>query len=1027
MIGMNLSALAVRERAITLFFIILSVVGGIYAFLALGRAEDPAFTVRIMLVNVAWPGASPKEMQEQVVDRLEKRIQEVESLYRIETTIRAGQATLQVEFQDYTPQAKVPTLFYEVRKRMQDATRDLPTGVIGPIVVDDFSDVYFTLLALNAPGLPLSALSREAEPIRDRLQNIPGVRKAVILADRSERVFVDFDSARLINLGISPQAIFDAIDQSNRLLPTGRIETLGPRLYLRLDADLADIRKLADTPIRVGDRIIRVGDIANVRHGYEDPPSLIARAQGQETVLIGLVMQAGENGLILGERINRALSAERAALPLGMTITQLTNQADAIKAAVSLFQIKFLIALAVVMGVSILVIGLRAGLTVGIAVPLTLGISFIVMQIMGINLDRVTLGALIIALGLLVDDAIIAVEMMLVKMEQGWDRVRAAAHAWTATAAPLLFGTLVTVAGFFPIGFAKSGVGEYAGNIFWVLAVALIVSWIVAVVFVPYLGVKILADFKHPGGDAHPAGAMYQTRTYRALRSAIATCVFRRKSVVVATVVLLGLSVFGLVALVQKQFFPGSDRPEILISVSLPQGSSIAVTDRTMKKLETLLRAMPEVETLAAFIGGGAPRFFISADPEPPDPAFGKIVAVAKDVAARDKAMAKLGQYVDDGAFPEARVRIYRLLYGPPVSYPVQLRVIGPDANVLRSIATRVREVVRAHPDIADPHLEWDERVPVLRLVTDADRLRLLGFTPQDVAQQLQFQIEGVSVTELRRDIKTVSLVARGAVGGDRIDAARIASIELLNRQGRKVPLTQIARLEVGFEEPVIKLYNRELFIAVRADLASGQPNTVTDELWTNLAPIRSTLPEGYRIDIGGSVEQSEKANASIQKLQPVMVAFMLIFIMLQMRSFAGTFMVVATAPLGLIGAVIALLVFNQPFGFVALLGLTGIAGILMRNTLILTQQISDNYEAGMEPFQSVVEAAVQRARPVVLTALAAVFAFVPLTQDSFWGPLAYVLIGGTAVGTLITLLFVPALYALWFRIKRPVENILSV
>ncbi|MDM7463580.1 efflux RND transporter permease subunit [Tepidimonas taiwanensis] len=1012
----NLSALAVRERAVTLFLLILSILGGLYAFLSLGRAEDPAFTVRVMQVNVAWPGASAEQLQQQVVDRLEKRIQEVEYLYRIESTVRPGQATLQVEFHDYTPQAKVPELFYQVRKRMWDEARQMPPGVIGPIANDDFSDVYFSLLALTAPGLPMADLAREADRLRDQLQRIEGVHKAVLIGERTERVYVEFDSARLVNLGLSPQAIFEAIDASNRLVPTGRIETDGPRLHIRLDADLSDPEALAAVPIRAGNKVLRLGDIATIRRGYEEPPSYLVRARGQDAVLIGIVMNKGENGLALGQRLEAYLQAEKTELPLGMALTQLTNQADAIRKAVDLFQLKFLVAVIVVMGVSMLAIGWRAGLIVGIAVPVTLGISFLIMKLMGINLDRITLGALIISLGLLVDDAIISVEMMLVKMEEGWDRVRAAAHAWNVTAAPMLFGTLVTVAGFLPIGFARSGVGEYAGNIFWVLGIALLVSWLVAVVFAPYLGVKMLRDV--PVAQRHDHASLYQTPMYQRLRSVITWCVTQRKTVVFGTVALLVLSAVGMATVVQKQFFPNSDRTEVLVSVYLPQGTSVGVTDQTMRRLEAILAPMPEVKTLSTYVGAGAPRFFISANPEPPNPAFGKIIAVAQDEAARDRVMATLEEHIRNGEFAEARVRIARLLYGPPVAWPVQFRVFGPDPNRVREIAYRVRDVMAANPHVVDPHLEWDERVPVLHLRADPERLRLMGLTPQDVAQQLQFLLDGVPVTQLRRDTRSVDLIARGAMGGQRLDAQSLRALELLNRDGRKIPVTQLGTLDVRYEEPVIKRYNREPFVAVQSEVRGAQPNDVTAAVWQALETVRADLPPGYRVAIGGSVEQSGKADASIQKLQPVMVACMLIFIMLQMRSFPGTFMVVATAPLGLIGAVLALLVFQQPFGFVALLGLTGLAGILMRNTLILTQQVSDNFEAGMNAFDGVVEAAVQRARPVVLTALAAVLAFVPLTQDSFWGPLAYVLIGGVAVGTLITLLFVPALYALWFRIR---------
>lgn len=1012
----NLSAIAVRQRAVTLFFLILAILAGLYAFLSMGRAEDPAFTVRAMVVQAFWPGATPDEMQTQVVDRLEKRLQEVEHLYRIETTIRPGQASLIVEFQEYAPKEQVPDLFYQVRKRMQDEAGKLPTGVIGPIVDDDFGDVYFSLIALTAPGLPMRELTRELEPIRDRAMLLPGVRKALILGERTERVFIEFDNARLTNLGISPQAIFTAIDAHNRLLPAGHIETEGPRLYLRLDTNLAKLEELAAVPIQIGNHLLKLSDIATIKQGYEDPPSYLVRSRGDDAVLLGIVMETGANGLELGEHLTRFVERERQALPLGMNLEVLTNQAEAISGAVNLFQWKFLAAVAVVMAVSVLAIGLRAGLVVGIAVPLTLGITFLVMLAMNINLDRVTLGALIIALGLLVDDAIIAIEMMLVKMEAGWDRVRAAAHAWNVTASPMLFGTLVTVSGFIPIGFARSGVGEYTGNIFWVLAISLVVSWLVAVIFVPYLGVKMLPQISKP---SHSHAGLYQTPIYKRLRALITWCVVHRKTVVAGTLGMLVLSAVGMATVVEKQFFPESDRPEVLISVLMPQGTSIGVTDQTVQKLEATLETMEEVRTMSSYIGAGAPRFFISANPEMPNPAFAKLIVVAQDTDARDRIIDRLNQDIRDGQYPEARVRVSRLLYGPPVEWPVAFRVVGPDPLVLRQIGHQIRDVMANHPNVTNAHLEWDERTPTLHLAMDTERLRLLGMTPQDVSRQLQFQFDGITVTQLRQDIRTVDVLARMERQDGPVDGNSLRSLEVITPDGKKLPITQLGHIETRFEEPVIKRYNRQRSLVIQGEVQNAQPNDVSMAIWKSLTSLRENLPAGYDLAITGSIEKSGKGEASIQKLQPVMLAMMLIFIMLQMRSFAGTFMVVATAPLGLIGAVLALLLFNQPFGFVALLGLTGLAGILMRNTLILAQQVADNFEAGLPAFEGVVEAAVQRARPVILTALAAVFAFIPLTLDTFWGPLAYVLIGGIAVGTAITLLFVPALYALWFRIGK--------
>ncbi|MEE4329713.1 MAG: efflux RND transporter permease subunit, partial [Wenzhouxiangella sp.] len=923
----NLSRLAVRERSVTLFFLLLAVLGGVYAFVALGRAEDPSFTVRLMVVSAQWPGATVEEMQDQVVDRLEKRIQEVRNLYRIETSIRPGRADLQVEFHDYTPSDELPELFYEVRKRMRDEQPLLPAGVIGPIVNDDFSDVYFSLIALTAPGLPMRELTRAAEPIRDRLQRIDGVNKALIIGERPQRVWVEFDNARLVNLGISPAQIVDAVDAHNRLGPAGQVETSGPRVYLRVDSKLSDLEELGAVPIRVGERLLRLGDIARISHGYEDPPSFLIRADGDDAILLGVVMAEGTNGLELGERLADFIETERSRLPAGMALSVLTNQANAIAQAVNLFQIKFLIAVLVVMAVSFLAIGWRAGLIVGIAIPVTLGLTFMLMQAAGMNLDRITLGALIIGLGLLVDDAIIAIEMMLVKMEEGLKRIDAAAFAWRATAAPMLFGTLVTVAGFVPIGFARSGVGEYAGNIFWVLAFALLVSWIVAVTFTPYLGAMLLPE-RGPDHVGRSAGSQYDSPGYRRLRAWIETCVDHRLAVVAGTVALLVLAVIGMAGPVAKQFFPGSDRPEVIVSVFMPPGSSVTTTDATARSVEALIEQMDGVRSLSAFIGAGAPRFFISANPEQPDPAFAKIVAVTDGVAARDRIMREIREHVAAGEFPEARIRVSQLLYGPPVIWPVVFRVVGDDQAELRELAYEVRDIMQRNEHTVDPHLEWDERVPVARLDMDLERLRLIGLTPREVAEQLEFQSHGLAIDALRQDIRTVQVRFRGLNEQGPVDPM---GLELKTEDGRKVSLAQLGRLRIDFEAPVIKRYNRQLSIAVQSDVLGAQPNDVTNAIWAELAELRGRLPPNYRIDIGGSMEQSGKADASIQALMPLMVALMLIFIMLQMRSFSGMFMVLATAPLGLIGAVIALLVFGQPFGFVALLGLIGLAGILMR------------------------------------------------------------------------------------------------
>ncbi len=1017
MSSFNLSALAVRERSVTLFFILATAIAGTLAFTHLGRAEDPAFTMRVLVVSALWPGASAEQMQRLVADPLEKRITEVEYFYRVETTARPGRIDMLVEFQDYTPSPRVPDLFYQIRKRMSDEVGKLPNGVLGPFVNDDFADVYFALYALSAPKLPPRQLVREAEQIRDRLARVAGVQKARVLGERPQRIFIDLDATRLAALGITALAVKEALEAQNQLLPAGVVETVGPRLALRLSGALDDLEAIKAVPLRVGERLFQLGEIAEVQRGYEDPPGYIIRAGGEDAVLLGVVMQAGQNGLDLGARLAEFITQLETDLPLGFHLTPLTNQADAISRAVNLFQIKFLVAVGVVMLISFIALGWRAGLIVGIAIPLTLGLTFLLMLMRGVNLDRVSLGALIIALGLLVDDAIIAIEMMLVKMEEGWDRLRAAAHAWTVTAAPMLSGTLVTVVGFVPIGFAQSGVGEYAGNIFWVLAFALLVSWLVAVTFTPYLGTLLLKSHPIVKSDAIEKEAHhlspYATPLYRRLRSLIRGCVRYKILIVTGTFGVLALSIAALAGPVQKQFFPSSDRPEVLVDIYLPEGSSVALTTAVSERVEAIIHDAPGVRSLSTYIGAGAPRFFLALNPELPNPAFAKLIAVADDPTARDALMTRLQTHIDAGEFPEARVRVQKLLYGPPVIWPVSFRVLGPDPVRLRQLAEQVRAQVAAHPHTADAHLEWGERVPVVRLQLDPARLRLLGLTPRDLAIQLQYELSGVIATEVREDIRAVQLVLRGTA-----PPPNLADLPLKTQNGHTVTLAQVGELTLEFEDPVLKRYNREPFIGVNAEVHAAQPPDVTAAIWAQLEPLRAQLPPGYRIDIGGAVEQSSKADVSIQRVQPIMLVLMLTLIMLQMRSFAGMLMVVATAPLGVIGAAITLLVADKPFGFVALLGLIGLAGILMRNTLILAKQIEDNLAQGMEKSAAVVEATVQRARPVVLTAAAAVFAFTPLASDTFWGPLAYVLIGGIIAGTAITLLFLPALYSLWFRVK---------
>lgn len=765
--------------------------------------------------------------------------------------------------------------------------------------------------------------------------------------------------------------------------------------------------------------MLTVGDLATIRRGYEDPPAYLVRHQGKPALMLGVVMKPRWNGLDLGKALGREVEAAQSTLPLGLDLAHVSDQAAVIDHAYGEFMVKFAVALAVVMVVSLIALGFRVGLVVAASVPLTLGVVFVIMAVTGRDFDRITLGALILSLGLLVDDAIIAIEMMVVKMEEGLDRMAAATFAWGATAGPMLSGTLVTITGFIPIGFAASSSGEYAGNIFWVIGFALLVSWFVAVYFTPYLGVKLLPEIKPvPGGH----DAIYDTPRYRRFRSWVARAVVHRKKVVGATVLIFGVAAGGM-ALVEQQFFPTSDRPELLIDVQMPLGSSIRATEAATGRVERYLRGQSEASIVDSYLGAGAPRFFLALNPELPDPAFAKVVVQTPDAAARDRLRDKVRQAADAGLFPEARVRTSGLLYGPPITYPVVFRVHGPDLDQLRALAERVRQVMATSPEVRDAHLEYGARAPELRVRFDQARLALIGLSPEIAARQVGAALSGQPVAQVRDGTRTVDVVVR-ASGPDRLDAARLSSASLVTASGERVPLANVGRLVVEPGEPALHRWNREPFIAVRADTEDGvQAPDATGAISPRLDVIRAALPPGYTLRTGGSVEEAAKANAAIGAVAPVMLAFTLLFIMLQVRSFKLLGLTVATAPLGLIGAVLALLLFRQPFGFTAILGLIGLAGILMRNTLILVDQINADQASGLSDYEAIVEATVRRARPVILTALAAVLAFVPLTFSTFWGPLAFVLIGGVAVGTVLTLIFVPALYALWLKVKVPDEQ----
>ncbi|HFL1447620.1 TPA: efflux RND transporter permease subunit [Enterobacter kobei] len=1014
----NLSALAVRERSITLFLIVLVTIAGIYAFFGLGRAEDPPFTVKQMTVISVWPGATAQEMQDQVAEPLEKRLQELKWYDRTETYTRPGMAFITLSLQDKTPPAEVQEAFYQARKKLGDESLNLPAGTIGPMINDEFADVTFALFALKAKGEPQRQLVRDAEAMRQQLLHVPGVKKVNIIGEQAERIYIAFSHDRLATMGLSPQDIFNALNNQNALKAAGSIETRGAQMFIRLDGAFDELQKIRDTPVVAQGKTLRLSDVATVELGYEDPPTMLIRNQHEPALLLGIVMREGWNGLALGKALDAETAKINASLPLGMTLSKVTDQSVNISSAVDEFMIKFFVALLVVMVVCFVSMGWRVGVVVAAAVPLTLAVVFVVMEAAGINFDRVTLGSLILALGLLVDDAIIAIEMMVVKMEEGYDRVKASAYAWSHTAAPMLAGTLVTAIGFMPNGFAQSTAGEYTSNMFWIVGLALIASWFVAVVFTPYLGVKILPAIpKVEGGHA----AIYDTPRYNRFRRMLSRVIAGKWRVAGAVVAIFILAIFGM-GLVKKQFFPTSDRPEVLVEVQMPYGTSIEQTRAATAKIEAWLSQQPEANIVTAYIGQGSPRFYLAMAPELPDPSFAKIVILTDSETSREALKFRLREAVASGLAPEARVRVTQLVFGPYSPFPVAWRVSGPDVGTLRDIADKVKGVLQASPMMRTVNTDWGSRVPVLHFTLDQNRLQATGLTSSAVAEQLQFLLSGVPITAVREDIRSVEVMGRAA-GDIRLDPAKIEGFTLVGNAGQRVPLSQIGKIEIGMEDPILRRRDRTPTITVRGDIADNlQPPDVSVAIMKQLQPIIDTLPAGYRIEMAGSIEESGKATQAMIPLFPIMIALTLLIIILQVRSLSAMVMVFLTAPLGLIGVVPTLLIFNQPFGINALVGLIALSGILMRNTLILIGQIDHNQKDGLDPFHAVVEATVQRARPVLLTALAAVLAFIPLTHSVFWGTLAYTLIGGTLGGTAITLVFLPAMYAIWFRI-RPAEQ----
>lgn len=1013
--GFNLSAWAVKHQSMVLFMILTTLVAGVFSYMKLGRLEDPNFNVPLMTAVVIWPGATAQEVQDQVMNRIESRLRELNGLDYVKTFSRQGYGAVSLRMKGGLPQQQLTDAWYQARKKIGDIQKELPAGVRGPYFNDEYNDLYMSLYAIQGDGLSMAELLEYAEKIKRDLQSVPTLSKVDILGKQPEKVFVELSSKRLAALGMSAQNVIDSLVRQNLMSPSGSVDTRSDRVFARVDGALHSAGDVAKVSIEAGGRLVRLSDIATVRAGYEDPPTYTIRHNGHPVLVIATTMTPNANILKVGKAVDERMAAIQANLPSGISVEKYDDQPKVVEESVWEFERSFLEALAIVLAVSFLSLGRQAGVVVAASVPLVLGIVLVVMYLAGWNLDRISLGSLIIALGLLVDDAIIAVEMMVLKLEEGWDRVKAATFAYTSTAFPMLTGTMVTVAGFMPVGFAKSTAGEYAGGIFWVVGVALIASWFVAVIFTPYLGMKLLPAAIATGSHADP----YDKPIYHRLRKWIDWCVGQRWKVLAATGILFVVAGLGM-RLVQQQFFPTTDRLELMVELRMKEGASFAATEEQVKLFERVLAKDPDAKNFTVYTGAGAPRFYLSLEPELPNPGYAQFVIMTSGAKGREALRARLLDYFSrDEAQPLVRGRVLRMEFGPPVGFPVQFRVIGPDPDTVRGIAYRIRDIVRESALVRDTQLNWNERVRTLRVHVDQDKVRLLGLSSADVAQTLQTVLSGAPVTQIRRGEDLIDVVVRSNAG-ERKKLESLGDIVLFSRTGAVVPLSQVARIEPTFEEPVLWRWNRNMAITVRSDLADGvQGPYATEKIWPSLKPVLDSLPSGYRIEKGGAIEESDKSNLALLAIFPGMFLVMLAFLMMQLQSFSRMFMVFMTAPLGLIGVVPALLIFNAPFGFVALLGVIALSGMIMRNSVILVDQIERDIGSGSHPWQAIVDATVRRTRPVVLTAAAAVLAMIPLTRSIFWGPMAISIMGGLIVATILTLGFVPALYAAWFKVRR--------
>ncbi|NGN42919.1 efflux RND transporter permease subunit [Mesorhizobium sp. CGMCC 1.15528] len=1010
----NLSRWAIAHPSIARFLFVLLIVAGAFGLMRMGQKEDPDFTFRVMVVQAVWPGASIEEMQDQVVNKIERKLQETPHLDFVRSYSRAGSAIITVQIKGDTNAEQVKDAFYQVRKKVGDISSELPQGLLGPYFNDEFGDTFITLNAISGDGFSYPELKKFAIQARDMLLATPGVEKAVILGDQPQKIYIDVSSKALAERGLTLNDLRNTVAGQNNVDPAGSVETGTRSVRIAVEGDVRKVEDIRELRIKAGNQVTRLGDIATVSSGLEDPYARKFRMNGHDSVQIGVVMANGFKVTDVGKAVDATYERFEESMPVGVSVDQISNQPEVVTDAISEFMHALVEALIIVLVVSFLSIGWRSGLIIAIVIPLVLAATFAIMYELGIDLQRISLGALIIALGLLVDDAMIVVELMERKLEEGLEKLDAASFAYSSTAFPMLTGTLITIAGFIPVGFAASTAGEYVRSLFYVVGIALVVSWFVAVYFTPWLGHMILKQRAHAGQDHHD---VFDTRFYRRLRSTVTWAVRHRIIVLSLTLFTFAGSLYAF-QFIPQAFFPQSSRPEVLVDLWLPEGTSIKEVENQAKALETRMMDDPDKKFIATYIGEGAPRFFLPLDQQLRNPNYAQLLVMANDEPARERIIAKLrGILAQD--FPTVRAKVDRLFLGPPVGWPVQMRVSGPDREEVRKIADEVKQKFHADPRIGAIHDDWLEPVPAMKLVIDQDRARMLGVTSQRVRQMLQATMSGVPLDDFRDGEETVSIVAREPEAARHL-LSSVNSVYIPTDFGGFVPVSQIAKVVPVMEQGIEWRRDRLPTITVRGTLPDGvQSNDVATAMFNGMKDLRASLPAGYKVEIQGGAEESAESQASIAAKAPIMLLVILVLLMIQLQHFGKSMLVLATGPLGIIGAAMALLITGAPFGFVAILGVIALLGIIMRNSIILVDQIDQDIAAGMERQEAIIGAAVRRFRPIMLTAATAVLALIPISRGVFWGPLAYAMMGGILVATVLTILVLPAGYALFFG-KEP-------